>query len=31
MDKDYTQANPDVAWPQWYAERIIEHFAAPAH
>jgi hypothetical protein len=29
LDKDYVSTNPDVTWPQWYAERILEHFAAP--
>jgi hypothetical protein len=29
LDKDYTAANPDVPWPRWYAELIIERFAAP--
>jgi len=29
LDKDYTNASPDVPWPQWYAERIVEHFAPP--
>jgi hypothetical protein len=28
LDKDFTETNPDVPWPQWYASRIIEHFAA---
>lgn len=27
LDKDYAAA-PDTPWPQWYAPRIIEHFAA---
>ena len=27
LDKEYTAAGPDVAWPQWYAERVIETFA----
>jgi hypothetical protein len=26
LDKEYGEANPDTAWPQWYAERILEHF-----
>jgi hypothetical protein len=31
LDKDYTREAPDVPWPLWYAERIVEHFgAAPA-
>jgi hypothetical protein len=28
LDRDYAQAAPDQAWPQWYAERIVQHFAA---
>jgi hypothetical protein len=24
LDKEYTHANPDLPWPQWYAERIVE-------
>ncbi len=28
LDKEYTKADPGVAWPQWYAERIVERFAA---
>ena len=24
LDKDYTEASPDLDWPRWYAERIIE-------
>jgi hypothetical protein len=30
LDKEYTKANPDTPWPQWYAERLTEHFAAVA-
>jgi hypothetical protein len=30
MDKEYTKTKPDLDWPQWYAERMIAHFAAPA-
>jgi hypothetical protein len=26
LDKDYTTAAPEAAWPQWYAERVLEHF-----
>jgi hypothetical protein len=26
LDKEYTAASPDVPWPQWYAERLVEHF-----
>ena len=28
LDKEYTSANTSGPWPQWYAERIVEHFAA---
>jgi hypothetical protein len=27
LDKDYAQANPDMPWPQWYADRIVERFS----
>ncbi len=26
LDKDYATAGPEVPWPQWYAERILEQF-----
>jgi hypothetical protein len=26
LDKEYTTANPDVPWAQWYAERIVRAF-----
>ena len=29
LDKEYTATSPDVPWPQWYAERITEHFRPP--
>ena len=29
LDKKYTATSPDVPWPQWYAERITEHFRPP--
>jgi hypothetical protein len=29
LDKEYTATSPDVPWPQWYAARIVEHFANP--
>jgi hypothetical protein len=29
LDKQYTKADPSTPWPQWYAERILEHFATP--
>jgi len=28
LDKEYTQANPTTEWPQWYAERTLQHFTA---
>ena len=28
LDKEYTNTSPDAQWPQWYADRIIEHFGA---
>jgi hypothetical protein len=27
LDKEYTAATPETAWPRWYAERIVSHFA----
>lgn len=27
LDKDYTQANTDAPWPQWYAARIISQLS----
>jgi hypothetical protein len=29
LEKEYTAANPDAPWPDWYAELIIEHFRPP--
>ena len=29
LDKEYSRTKPELAWPQWYAERVIGHFAAP--
>jgi hypothetical protein len=29
LDKEYTMTSPDMPWPQWYAARIVEHFATP--
>jgi hypothetical protein len=26
VDKEYTERSPDPPWPQYYAERVIEHF-----
>jgi hypothetical protein len=28
LDKEYTEARPDPPWPDWYAQRVIEHFAS---
>jgi hypothetical protein len=28
LDKDYAAARPETPWPQWYAERIVEHLSA---
>jgi hypothetical protein len=28
LDKDYGRESPDVAWPTWYARRILGHFGA---
>jgi len=28
LDKEYVETAPDLAWPQWYADRILSHFAA---
>ena len=28
LDKDYTAEQPKAEWPGWYAERIVERFAA---
>jgi len=30
LDKEYTQVSPEVPWPQWYSERIVERFGVPA-
>lgn len=30
LNKEYTAANPEPPWPQWYAERIVEHFGTAA-
>ena len=29
LDQEYTKAGPSTPWPQWYAERMLEHFATP--
>ena len=28
LDKEYTATAPQAAWPEWYAERILERFGA---
>ena len=28
LDEDYASAKPETPWPQWYAERIVNHFSA---
>jgi hypothetical protein len=30
LDKQFTQANPQLPWPQWYADRIVEQLAVTA-
>jgi hypothetical protein len=30
LDKDYQAASPDMPWPQWYAQRIVEHLSPTA-
>jgi hypothetical protein len=30
LDKDYIRENPETPWPQWYAERVIDHFSPAA-
>jgi hypothetical protein len=27
LDREYIAAQPDTPWPQWYAERILQHFS----
>lgn len=27
LDRDYAAESPDEPWPNWYASRLIEHFA----
>lgn len=29
LDKEYTNTNPDVPWPQWYAQHIVAEFGSP--
>jgi hypothetical protein len=28
LDTDYARESPQTSWPDWYAERIVAHFAA---
>ena len=28
LDKEYQEASPDLPWPEWYAERILNQFGA---
>lgn len=28
LDKEYTEASPDLDWPHWYAERVAERLGA---
>lgn len=30
LDREYAAAGPEQAWPQWYADRIIERYAGGA-
>ena len=30
LDKEYTEAEPETPWPEWYAERISQRFRAAA-
>jgi hypothetical protein len=27
LDKEFAWATPELRWPEWYAERIVEQFA----
>src|SRR5438477_10043960 len=26
LDNEYTNAAPEMPWPQWYADRLLSHF-----
>ena len=26
LDKQYNDLKPELAWPEWYSERIVQHF-----
>jgi hypothetical protein len=28
LDRDYGDTSPNVPWPEWYAQRIVEHLGA---
>jgi hypothetical protein len=28
LDKQYTQTGPDLPWPRWYSNRVVEHVGA---
>jgi hypothetical protein len=30
LDKEYTREDPELPWPEWYAQRILERLAAPS-
>ena len=30
LDKDYANSGTDEPWPQWYADRVIDHFTPSA-
>ena len=30
LDKDFAKEAPQEQWPQWYAQRLIEHFTPAA-
>jgi hypothetical protein len=27
LDNEYTRTSPEEPWPDWYAQRLIKHFA----
>jgi hypothetical protein len=26
LDKEYSRVSPEEPWPQWYSERMLEHY-----
>jgi hypothetical protein len=30
LDKQYQDVKPELPWPQWYSERIVDHFGGGA-